>query len=97
MVGGLGDVPQPDLENLGLGDVFLDDVERAFARIHGFPDATPAVVSGIRKLVLAKFPFTIIYSARVDVIRVLAVAHQKKRPYYWRGRKVGERSGANRQ
>ena len=22
-----------DLENLGLGDVFLDDVERAFARI----------------------------------------------------------------
>lgn len=76
-----------DLENIGLGDVFLDDIERAFARIREFPDAAPEVVPGVRKLVLTKFPFTIIYSVRVDIIRVLAVAHQRKRPYYWHVRK----------
>jgi toxin ParE1/3/4 len=66
-----------DLENPGLGDVFLDNLERAFARIREFPDAALAVAPGVRKLVLAKFPFFLIYSVRVDVIRVLAVAHQK--------------------
>ena len=75
-----------DLESPGLGDVFLYDVERAFAQIREFPDAAPSVAPGVRKLVLAKFPFMLIYSVRVDVIRVLAAAHQRKRPYYWRGR-----------
>ena len=28
-----------------------------------------------------------VYEVRDDAIRVLAVAHQRKRPYYWRGRK----------
>ncbi len=55
-----------DLENLRLGDVFLDDVERAFARTRGFPDAAPTVVPGVRTLVLAKIPFTISYSVRIS-------------------------------
>jgi len=43
-----------DLESPGLGDVFLDDLERAFARIREFPDAAPTVAPGVRKLVLAR-------------------------------------------
>lgn len=75
-----------DLESPGLGGIFLDAVDGGFARIREHPDAATEVASGVRKLVLARFPFMIIYAVRTDVIRVLAIAHQRKRPYYWRGR-----------
>jgi toxin ParE1/3/4 len=75
-----------DIESPGLGGVFLDDVDKGFARILERPDAATEVAPGVRKLVLAKFPFTVIYAVCTDVIRVLAIAHQRKRPYYWRDR-----------
>lgn len=75
-----------DLESPGLGDAFLADVERGFGRIREHPDAAPEVAPGVRKLVLARFPYTIVYGTRTDTIRVLAIAHQRKRPFYWRGR-----------
>ena len=75
-----------DLESPGLGEVFLEDIERGFRRIREHPDAATAVAPGIRKLVLTRFPFAIIYATPADTIRVLAIAHQRKRPYYWRSR-----------
>jgi plasmid stabilization system protein ParE len=75
-----------DLESPGLGEAFLADVERGFGQIREHPDAAPEVAPGVRKLVLARFPFTIVYGTRTDTIRVLAIAHQRKRPFYWRGR-----------
>ena len=75
-----------DLESPGLGEVFLKDIEKGFRRIREHPDAATAVAPGIRKLVLTRFPFAIIYSTRADTVRVLAIAHQRKRPYYWRSR-----------
>ena len=75
-----------DLKSPGLGGVLLDDIEEGFARIREYPDAAVEVATGVRKLVLAKFPFTIVYSPRPDAIRILAIAHQRKRPYYWRSR-----------
>ena len=75
-----------DLESPGLGDVFLEQVEKGFRRIREHPDAAAEVAPGIRKLVLTRFPFAIIYATRADTVRVLAIAHQRKRPYYWRSR-----------
>jgi hypothetical protein len=37
-------------------------------------------------LIIQHFPFSIIYSVVNDEIRILAVAHQSRRPGYWRGR-----------
>ena len=36
---------------------------------------------------LLRFPYTVIYSLRDEQIRVLALAHEKRRPFYWRGRR----------
>lgn len=41
---------------------------------------------GKRRLIIQHFPFSIIYSVVNDEIRILAVAHQSRRPGYWRGR-----------
>ncbi len=74
-------------ESPGLGVIFTDEVDAGFARIRTHPDASPQVASGVRKLVLAKFPYSLIYEVRDDFMRILAVAHQRKRPFYWRGRR----------
>jgi hypothetical protein len=36
--------------------------------------------------VLAKFPYSVIYKEKDEVILIVAVAHAKRRPGYWRGR-----------
>jgi hypothetical protein len=36
--------------------------------------------------ILSAFPFSIIYWVTDDAIIVLAVAHHRRRPGYWRGR-----------
>lgn len=76
-----------DRESSGLGSTFLDEVDSGFDRIRAYPDAAAEVARGIRKLVLARFPYALVYEVRDDAIRVLAIAHQRKRPYYWRGRR----------
>jgi plasmid stabilization system protein ParE len=42
---------------------------------------------GRRRLVMRRFPYAIIYTVAQDQLRILAVAHQSRRPGYWRGRK----------
>jgi plasmid stabilization system protein ParE len=74
-------------ESPGLGSVFIDEVDAGFGRIQDHPDAAPQIAAGMRKLVLARFPYSIVYEIRSDFTRVLAVAHQRKRPFYWRGRR----------
>ena len=75
-----------DLEQPGLGKVFLEDIEGAFERIQEHPDLANKVALGVRRLLLVRFPFMIIYKPRADSIRVLAIAHQRRRPFYWRDR-----------
>ena len=76
-----------DLEDPGLGSVFIDEVERAIESVSQLPDAAQLVRGRVRKKPLAKFPYSLVYSVRPDEIRLLAVAHQKGRPFYWRGRR----------
>jgi toxin ParE1/3/4 len=76
-----------DLESPGLGGVFLDEIQRAFQSIVDFPDAAPLIRGCVRKRIVTKFPYSLVYSTRGDEIRLLAVAHHKRRPFYWRGRR----------
>jgi len=76
-----------DHESPGLGSVFLDEVDGGFDRIQTHPDAATEVVSGVRKLVLAKFPYSIVYEVRGAAIHILAVSHQRRRPFHWRKRR----------
>jgi toxin ParE1/3/4 len=73
-------------ESPGLGLIFTNEVDAGFARIRQYPDAAPCVAEHVHRLVLAKFPYSLVYEAREDRLLVLAVAHHRKRPYYWRGR-----------
>ena|SRR2546423_5246417 len=74
-------------EREGLGLRFLSAVQDAVAHIQQHPNASPIIIEDIRCKVLRRFPYSIMFSIRPDRIRILAVANQKRRPFYWRGRK----------
>ncbi len=75
-----------DSRSPGLGTAFIDEIERGIRSISEFPEATPLIRVRVRKKIVARFPYSLIYSVRPDVIRILAVAHHKRRPFYWHHR-----------
>ena len=76
------------LKPLGLGTYsWVGEVERGIKLISQYPEAAPLVWGGVRKKPLRKFPFSLLYSVRHNEIRLLAVAHQMRRPFYWRSRR----------
>jgi plasmid stabilization system protein ParE len=74
-----------DLESPGLGDVFLAEVEHSLAQVEAFPEAAEPIRDGIRRHLLNTFPYALLYSLRAEEVRILAVAHQRRRPFYWDG------------
>ena len=67
----------------GLGLVFLSEILRAEAQIIGNPEASPRIRGDIRRKLLRRFPYGLMYAVEPDRIRIVAVAHSKRRPYYW--------------
>jgi len=65
---------------------FLTEVEQAVRQIIEFPDASPLVNRFVRKKVINRFPYNVMYSIIPDGIWVLAIANQKRRTFYWRNR-----------
>ncbi len=76
-----------DLVSPELGRLFIDEVQRTVGKIAEFPESAPLIRGHIRKKTIAKFPYLVIYSIHSDEIRILAIAHQRRRPFYWRGRR----------
>lgn len=74
-------------EVIGLGKAFVDEVEYALKQISLHPKAAPLILKVVRRMLIRRFPYSIMYSVVDDTIRVLAIANQKRRPLYWRLRK----------
>jgi toxin ParE1/3/4 len=70
----------------GLGDRFIDEVERVIALLLEHPELGAGVGQDFRFVVLDRFPFRLVYAVEQSVIRIIAIAHQKRRPDYWHGR-----------
>lgn len=70
----------------GLGSELLGEVERALGQISTNPEACQIIYRRVRRKLLWRFPYNILYAVYHDHIRVVAFAHQKHRPLYWRGR-----------
>jgi plasmid stabilization system protein ParE len=70
----------------GVGLKFLAEVRRGVTFITENPFAAVAVGSGIRRKVLNHFPYSLLYAVESELVVIVAVAHQKRRPRYWRSR-----------
>jgi plasmid stabilization system protein ParE len=67
----------------GLGERFRADVRDALARLRNWPLAAPVERGDIRRMILSRFPYKLLYSVETDLIYVIAVAHLHRAPDYW--------------
>ena len=70
----------------GLGVTFLSAVETTLDRIATHPEAGIPVTKAIRRKIVSQFPYSLLYAVAGEDLRVLAVMHHKRRPFYWRRR-----------
>lgn len=61
-------------------------VNHAIARICRLPASGSPYLHGTRRVVLHKLPYSVVYREANQAIQVLAIAHAKRRPGYWRER-----------
>ena len=65
---------------------FLDEMERSVRSISDQPKSSTSIALNIRRKLVRRFSYGIIYRERRSEIRILAIAHLKRRPLYWAGR-----------
>ena len=65
---------------------FLDDLDRTIRRISAFPLSCTEIEPDVRRCLLTRFPYGVIYGIDSDAIIVVAVAHLHRKPQHWTGR-----------
>jgi len=72
-----------ELQLEGLGRRYKEEVRTSLQRISIFPNAWAIIRPNIKKCVMHKFPYNILYSIDEDTILIIAIAHHHRRPDYW--------------
>lgn len=75
----------------GLGDRFLAALAKGMDKIERGPRRHRQVAQApegreVRRVLLDRFPYAVVFEVRAEELLVVAVAHTKRRPGYWRDR-----------
>ena len=70
----------------GLGLDFIATVQRAYQRLSEFPLSGAPFGPRLRRLLVPKFPYGLLYRVEPERIYIIAVMHLHRRPRYWRAR-----------
>src|SRR6266851_9366966 len=65
---------------------FREELRHAVEAVAGNPRTWPRHGNRARRYVFPRFPFSLVYRLRNDEVEVIAVAHGRRRPGYWRSR-----------
>jgi len=72
----------------GLGTDFLKEVEHGIETIRTSSTVWPWYdkQKQVRRFIIHRFPFAIIFRRRKDLIQIFAVMHLRRHPDYWKNR-----------
>ena len=70
----------------GLGLDFAREVQQALRRVGDYPRLWPEIAREVRRCLVRRFPFGVLYSMEPDGIFILAVMHLHREPAYWQRR-----------
>jgi toxin ParE1/3/4 len=70
----------------GLGLDFIETVRQTYERLLESPASGPAFGRHLRRLLVPKFPYGLLYRVEAERIYIIAVMHLRRRPGYWRSR-----------
>jgi plasmid stabilization system protein ParE len=65
---------------------FLTEIDHALDVVVKNPNRWPEYLYKTHRYLVADFPFSIVYLDDPDAVKIIAVAHHKRRPGYWKGR-----------
>lgn len=65
---------------------FLRELDHAIQVVVDAPKRWPRYIAATRRYVFPTFPYSLIYFTEENTVHVTAVAHQKRKPGYWRKR-----------
>ncbi|MBI5142283.1 MAG: type II toxin-antitoxin system RelE/ParE family toxin [Nitrospirae bacterium] len=72
--------------NSGLGHDFAVEVYAAIERAAAFPKTWPFIEADIRRALIRRFPYGILYSEESDALFIVAVMNLHRDPDYWKAR-----------
>ena len=72
--------------DLSAAHAFREELRHAVDVVTNNPLTWPRHGRRARRYVFPRFPFSLVYRLRGDEIEVIAVAHGRRRPAYWRSR-----------
>lgn len=70
----------------GAAQAFVAEIDHAIQQIIEDPSRWPKHSHETRRYLFRKFPFAMVYRELDTVIQVVAVAHGRRRPGYWKSR-----------
>ena len=70
----------------GLGYEFAQIIHAAVQDIVNAPKTWPVFYSDIRRRLIHRFPFAVLYSDEGNRIYILAIMHLSREPFYWQSR-----------
>lgn len=70
-----------------LAEAFEHEIERALRLIVDAPERWPIYKEKYRKILVRRFPYSLVYTNTDTQIVIIAVAHGSRKPGYWKKRK----------
>jgi toxin ParE1/3/4 len=70
----------------GLGIDFAREVEASIQNAAGYPTMWPIIGENVRRCLVYRFPFAVLYSVEITDVFILAVMHLHRDPDYWKNR-----------
>ena len=70
----------------GLGLEFVSEVRSAARIVAAHPEIGRRFAKRLRRFLVRRFPYGLVYRVEPDAIFVVAVMHLRRRPGYWKGR-----------
>ncbi len=75
-----------EMERTGLGTSFVSEMQAAAEYAQRTPHAGAPVSDNLRRVFVRRFPYYLLYAVEETRVYILAVAHFRRRPGYWRSR-----------
>jgi len=72
-----------ETQQTNLGLQFLNEFDAAIRRIVAYPEAYAVISKDLRRCLIKRFPYGILYGVATNKIIVVAVAHLHRKPDYW--------------
>lgn len=66
-----------------LGEAFAESVRQGLRLVLAQPASGRIEFEDVRRVILKRFPYKLLYIIEVDHLLVVAVAHRRRQPEYW--------------